>query len=192
MRIVLASSSPRRRELLGNIGLEFEILTDDSDEEFVPGELPEDTVMRLSAQKARSVADRIDGDALVIGADTVVAIDGKILGKPKDEQDAERMLTALSGRRNTVFTGVTVINTSDWKAVSEFERTDVKFRDISADEIRRYIKSGEPMDKAGAYGIQNLGALLIDGIDGDYFNVVGLPLCRLGMILKREFGLTVI
>lgn len=192
MRIVLASASPRRRELLSNIGLRFDILTDNSDENYISGELPEDTVMRLSAQKARSVAEHIDGDALVIGADTVVAIDGKILGKPKDEEDAEHMLAELSGRKNTVFTRITVINTSDGKSVSEFERTDVKFRVISADEIRRYVKSGEPMDKAGAYGIQNLGALLIDSIDGDYFNVVGLPLCRLGLILKREFGVTVI
>lgn len=192
MRIVLASGSPRRRELLGNLGLEFEIMTDNSPETVICGEKPQDTVLRLSAQKAKNVAGKVSGGATVIAADTIVSADGKILGKPKDESDAFDMLKMLSGRSSEVYTGVTVKDTESGKTVSEFERTSVRFRSLSDDEIKRYIASGEPMDKAGAYGIQNLGALLIEGIDGDYFNVVGLPLCRLNMILKREFGINLL
>lgn len=192
MKLVLASGSPRRRELLGNIGLSFDIVVDNSDEEFVKGEHPSETVKRLSMQKALNVAGKIASNAIVIGADTVVSIDGKILGKPKDEAEAEEMLNRLSGRSNTVYTGLAVVNKSLGKTVSDFESTDVKFRELSHDEIKAYVKSGEPMDKAGAYGIQNLGALLIEGIDGDYFNVVGLPICKLGKILERDFGVKIL
>ncbi len=192
MKLVLASASPRRRELLENIGLKFEIMADNSDEEFVENEQPFDTVKRLAKQKALNVAGRVQSDAIIIGADTVVSIDGKILGKPKDETEAEEMLSLLSGRRHTVFTGIAVIEKSSSRIVSDFEATNVKFRKLSREEIKEYVKSGEPMDKAGAYGIQNLGALLIEGIDGDYFNVVGLPLCKLGIILKQEFDVKVL
>lgn len=192
MRIILASGSPRRRELLGNLGLKFDIMVDNSDEKFFAGEHPKDTVMRLALQKAQNVADKIEDAAIVIGADTVVSIDGKILGKPKDEEEAGLMLKQLSGRKHTVYTGVAAVNNATGFKVNEFEATDVKFRELSEDEINSYVKSGEPMDKAGAYGIQNLGALLVEGIDGDYFNVVGLPICRLGIILNRDFGVSVL
>lgn len=189
MRIILASQSPRRRELLKNIGIDFEVMVDNSDEVIIAQELPKDSVLRLSLQKAKNVAERCNNDSLVIAADTVVSIDDKILGKPKDEQEAKAMLRTLSGRSNTVYTGVTVIRTSDRKTVCDYVATDVKFRVMADSVIAGYVNSGEPMDKAGAYGIQELGALLIEGVSGDYFNVVGLPLCRLGEILTDEFGL---
>lgn len=192
MRIILASGSPRRRELLENLGLKFDIMVDNSDESIAAGEHPKDTVMRLALQKVQNIADKCEDTAIVIGADTVVSIDGKILGKPKNEEEAELMLKRLSGRKHTVYTGVAAVNSETGFKVSEFEATDVKFRELSGNEINSYVKSGEPMDKAGAYGIQNLGALFVEGIDGDYFNVVGLPICRLGIMLKRDFGVSIL
>ena len=156
MDIILASQSPRRRELLERMGLPFRIITPDIDErmerELPPGEL----VAAISAEKAGAVAAQAGPDAVVIAADTVVALDGAVLGKPAGEADAERMLTALAGRTHFVYTGLTVLR-------------------------------GEIMDKAGAYGIQGYGALLVEGIRGDYYNVMGLPVCRLGLLL-RELG----
>lgn len=189
MKIILASQSPRRRELLNKIGIEFEVMVDNSDEVMLEQELPKDNVMRLSLQKAKNVSQLCAKESLIIAADTVVSIDDKILGKPLDELDAKTMLKTLSGRSNTVYTGVTIIRTTDGKTVSDYVATDVKFRNLTDTVIDNYISSGEPMDKAGAYGIQELGALLIEGVSGDYFNVVGLPLCRLGEILTGEFGL---
>lgn len=191
MRVILASGSPRRKELLSNIGLRFEIMVDDSEEIVLSDESPKDAVMRLSMAKAKHIADK-NSDALVIGADTVVSIDNKILGKPSDEDDAFNMLKLLSGRVNTVYTGVSIIDTTAKKVVSDYVSTNVKFRNLSNREIFDYIKSGEPIDKAGAYGIQEFGSLLIEGIDGDYFNVVGLPICRLGQILKEEFNINLL
>lgn len=188
MKVILASASPRRRELLGNLKIDFEVKTADCEEEFVEGEHPKDTVMRLSKQKAVRVSDMENSECPVIGADTVVAIDGKILGKPKDEAEAADMLRTLSGRTHTVYTGVTVI-VKGGKTVTEFEATDVTFRVLSDRQIRNYISTGEPMDKAGAYGIQKYGSLLVERINGDYFNVVGLPLCRLSRILSEKFGI---
>lgn len=199
MKIVLASASPRRAELLKNIGLEFSITPDDSEEISTPGLDPAETVKELARNKASNVAERIKNsgglggeEALVIGADTVVVLSGEILGKPKDEADAERTLRRLSGNRHEVYTGVSVIDTFSGREVCDHEATVVEFRDISDEEIAAYIRTGEPMDKAGAYGIQNLGALFVKRIEGDYFNVVGLPLCKLGMILKKEFGVRLI
>ncbi|HIW57922.1 MAG TPA: septum formation inhibitor Maf [Firmicutes bacterium] len=199
MKIVLASASPRRAELLKNMGLEFSITPDDSEEISTPGLDPAETVKELARNKASNVAERIRNsgglggeEALVIGADTVVVLSGEILGKPKDEADAERTLRRLSGNRHEVYTGVSVIDTFSGREVCDHEATVVEFRDISDEEIAAYIRTGEPMDKAGAYGIQNLGALFVKRIEGDYFNVVGLPLCRLGMILKKEFGVRLI
>ncbi len=199
MKIVLASASPRRAELLKNIGLEFSITPDDSEEISTPGLDPAETVKELARNKASNVAERIRNsgglggeEALVIGADTVVVLSGEILGKPKDEADAERTLRRLSGNRHEVYTGVSVIDTFSGREVCDHEATVVEFRDISDEEIAAYIRTGEPMDKAGAYGIQNLGALFVKRIEGDYFNVVGLPLCKLGMILKKEFGVRLI
>lgn len=194
MKFILASGSPRRKEILENISLEFEIMADESDELMIEGEKPYDTVKRLSMQKAKNIASRVEAEenTIVIGADTVVSIDEKILGKPKDEREAKDMLLTLSGRINTVYTGLAVLETQSGKAVSEFVSTGVKFRSLSEKEIENYIKSGEPMDKAGAYGIQKIGGLFVESINGDYFNVVGLPLCRLGEILSGEFGINLI
>lgn len=172
--IILASQSPRRRELLKRITENFEIKVSDVDESLPDGITPEEAVNYLSYIKAEPF--RSDGD-IVIGADTVVAIDNTILGKPADESDARRMLKMLSGRTHSVFTGVTVLNGEDRDTFSV--ETRVTFHELSQDDIDRYISTGEPMDKAGAYGIQGCGALLVKCINGDYFNVVGLPISEL-------------
>lgn len=186
MNIVLASQSPRRKELLERMGLtRFQTVSPDIDERAFDGLSPEELVRRLSSEKAAAAAERVDGDDLIIAADTVVTLDGAVLGKPKDELEAFKMLTTLSGVRHQVYTGVTV--RLGGGHVTEHEVTDVTFRELSELEIERYVKTGEPMDKAGAYGIQGCGALLIEGVNGDYYNVMGLPVCRLGRILAR-FG----
>lgn len=187
-KIVLASQSPRRRELLAGLIPDFEIITDNSEEVVDPELLPEEVVKKLAMQKAQNVAKKADTDAIIIAADTIVFIDGQILGKPKDEADAAVMLRKLSGREHHVCTGIAVVDNKTGKAVSDIQRTAVCFKPLSDGEIDRYIATGEPMDKAGAYGIQNLGALFVEGIKGDYFNVVGLPVCRLAQVLKREFN----
>lgn len=186
MSIILASQSPRRRQLLGQIGLDHFIVRPARGEEVMdPALSPAQLVEELSRQKAREVARASDPGDLVIAADTVVAIDGRVLGKPHDREEACAMLSALSGREHTVYTGVTVCR--DDRMLTQHEATQVRFRPLSPREIQAYVDSGEPMDKAGAYGVQELGALLVEGIRGDYFNVVGLPLCRLGQMLS-QFG----
>lgn len=186
MEIILASGSPRRRELLARMGVEeFSIVTPDADESLVDGIPPAAQVERLSRLKAEAVAAEIDGDALIIAADTVVALDGTILGKPADEEDAFRMLSALSGVCHQVYTGVTVLHNG--KALTRHEVTSVNFRSLDSEEVELYIATGECMDKAGAYGIQGYGALLVEGINGDYYNVMGLPVACLAGMLK-EFG----
>lgn len=186
MNIILASNSPRRRELLERIGIrEFHIVSPDVDESVEAGLSPADMVERLSRRKARAVAGRVPAGSLVIAADTVVALDGAVLGKPRSEEDAFAMLSALSGREHHVYTGVTVVRGD--RALTEHEETAVAFRDVGPEEIRAYVATGEPMDKAGAYGIQGRGALLVSGIRGDYCNVMGLPVFRLGRMLG-EFG----
>ncbi len=186
MDIILASQSPRRKELMGQIGLKFKVVVSHVDEHVEGNPSPAEMVEELSLRKARAVARQVDDDDLVIAADTVVALEGTVLGKPEDERDAFSMLSALSGNRHYVYTGVTVIRGG--QAVTQHEVTTVTFRELEPDEISSYIATGEPMDKAGAYGIQGLGALLVSGIDGDYFNVMGLPVYRLGRILAG-FGL---
>ncbi len=170
--IVLASASPRRRDLLTSLGLSFTVYATDVDEsapeELSPGEL----VAVLSRRKAEAAA-AIFADSVVVAADTVVSIGGKILGKPKDEEDAARMLRMLSGSRHTVYTGVTVI--SDGEMFSDVTSTDVYMRELEDGEIRDYIRTGEPCDKAGAYGIQGLGGVFVTRIEGEYFNVTGMP-----------------
>lgn len=185
MKIVLASQSPRRRELLGKMGLEFTTKSPEIDEEAIQGLPAQELVKALSRAKALHIAKNEDKDTIVIGSDTVVVLDGKILGKPADRQEAEEMLTALSGRSHEVCTGVTVCQGD--KVVSQAEVTQVTFRALTPEEVQRYVRTGEPMDKAGAYGIQGYGALLVEGIRGDYSSVVGLPVCRLGRILL-DFG----
>ena len=186
MKIILASQSPRRKELLERMGIrDFETISPNVDESAFRGLPPEELVRRLSAEKAAAVAGKAGEDAIVIAADTVVALEGAVLGKPADELDAFKMLSALSGVRHQVYTGVTVCRGGEKQTAHEV--TDVTFRELSEEEIEHYIATGEPMDKAGAYGIQGYGALLIQGISGDYYNVMGLPVCRLGGMLAR-FG----
>ena len=189
-RIILASASPRRRDLLAQIGITPEIIPSGAEETITKTE-PADIVAELSALKCRDVASRTEGDAIVIGADTIVTLDGEILGKPKDRDDAFRMLTELQGRTHAVFTGVTVIRLQDSRPVQETgfaEMTKVHVAPMTDREIHAYIDTGEPMDKAGAYGIQGFFARHITGIDGDYFNVVGLPVCRLWQIIQEMTG----
>ncbi|MCI9550741.1 MAG: septum formation inhibitor Maf [Oscillospiraceae bacterium] len=186
MNIILASQSPRRRELLEQVGITgFQVISPDVDERVEPGLSPAGMVEELSLRKARAAADKTGPDGLIIAADTVVALDGAVLGKPRDREDAFAMLSALSGREHRVYTGVSVLRGD--RAVTEHEETAVCFRALAPGEIWGYIATGEPMDKAGAYGIQGVGALLVRGIRGDYCNVVGLPVFRLGRMLAR-FG----
>lgn len=178
--LILASKSPRRKELLSLITTDFEIKSADADESLPENITPEKAVLYLSKIKAEPLKNNED---TVIGADTVVAVDGKILGKPKDREDAFNMLKLLSGKSHSVFTGVTVISPKGEK--SFFAETKVKFFDLSDEEINSYIETGEPFDKAGAYGIQGKGSLLVEEIQGDYFNVVGLPVSLLNKALKE-------
>ena len=173
MKTILASASPRRKELLTLAGIEYEVVVSQC-EEILPDEItPDKAVEELARQKAEDVFSRHD-DAMIIAADTVVALGNTILGKPKDEDDAFSMLSSLSGRRHTVFTGVCI--KTKGKTDIFHVATDVEFYELSEKEIKDYIATGEPMDKAGAYGIQGKGFVLVKGIHGDYFNVVGLPL----------------
>lgn len=188
--IILASASPRRSELLRNMGLDFSVVVSDADEASVDRDVPPDIyVQELALLKAASTAKKITDrkDAIVISADTVVVNNGAILGKPDSEAEAERMLSELSSRTHQVFTGICVLRIRDAYTVCKAVRTDVTFKELSKEKIRRYIDSGEPMDKAGAYGIQGRGAMLAERINGDYFNVVGLPVSALSDILEQDF-----
>jgi len=182
MAVILASQSPRRRELLTLMGLDFIIRPAVGEEVADPALTPAQLVEELSRQKAAEVALTADADDLIIAADTVVAVDGKILGKPHTPEAAADMLSMLSGRVNTVYTGVTVRRGSE--VVTEHEATPVQFRTLPPEEIANYVATGEPMDKAGAYGIQGRGALLVEGLNGDFFNVMGLPVLRLSRMLQ--------
>ena len=185
MRIILASQSPRRRELLERMGFsEFEIIPARGEELATRTLTPDRLVEELSRRKCVEVS-AAHPEALVIAADTLVAVNNRVLGKPGSEEDASRMLHTLSGRLHMVYTGVTVA--CGGKLVTEHEMTSVRFRALSDADIIRYIATGESMDKAGAYGIQGYGCLLVEGITGAYYNVVGLPVCRLGRILT-SFG----
>ena len=185
MQIILASGSPRRRELMEMLCPDgLRIVPAVGEEHADPALPPDELVKALSRSKAAEVAARCArDDDVVIGADTVVALDGAILGKPHDAADAHRMLRALSGRTHSVYTGVTVMRGR--QSLSHAERTEVRFRPLSDDEIDRYIATGEPMDKAGAYGAQGWASLFVERLEGDFFNVMGLPLCALGKLLKQ-------
>ena len=183
-RVVLASASPRRRDLLNLIGIAHEVRPANIDETMRPREAPRRYAERLAREKASAVATR-DPDLITIGADTVVVINRKVLGKPADADDAARMLRMLSGREHTVITAVAVARGR--KLRSAIEEVRVKFRRLRDDEIDEYIAMGEPMDKAGAYGIQGYGATIVERIEGDYFAVMGLPLVRL-VGLMRDVG----
>lgn len=176
-KIILASGSPRRKELLTQIGITFEIQKAEG-EEVITSDVPTEVVKELSMQKATEVAGKCDGD-VVIGADTVVATNGQILGKPRDREDAMRMLRLLQGKSHEVITGVTVLLREQQKMINFAEVTTVHVFPMSEEQMKAYVESGEPMDKAGAYGIQGRFAAYVSGIEGDYNNVVGLPVGRL-------------
>ena len=192
-KIVLASASPRRRELLEQIGIKFDIVVSNEPEDEIDKSLsPENYTSELALMKACNVAKKLTGtkrkDSLIIAADTVVYSDGKILGKPKDSDDAFSILKSLSGKAHEVYTGICVMRITDGYATSKSIKTTVKFKELTDKTIKAYIKTGEPADKAGAYGIQGRGAVLVEEICGDYFNVVGLPLSALYDVLISEFG----
>jgi len=177
-RLILASSSPRRKELLETIGVPFEIVVSDIEECLVAGETPEQHVLRLSMAKALDVS-KAYSHRWILGADTIVVIDGIILGKPADKDEAQAMLANLSGRRHAVFTGYTLYNASlPLQSLSRYVRSYVSIKRMTREEIVNYVKTGEPMDKAGAYAVQGLGAAIVKRVEGSYTNVVGLPLCE--------------
>ena len=179
-QLVLASASPRRRELLQQIGLEFQVIPSRADEHILEGETPEEHVIRLSFDKAAEVADRKDiSGRWFIGSDTIVLCDRQILGKPRDEEHAAAMLQQLSGREHRVLSGYAIIDRETKQQRTEAVSTKVWFRQLTDDEIARYIATGEPADKAGAYAIQGIGICFVARIEGSYTNVVGLPLCKL-------------
>jgi septum formation protein len=177
-RVLLASASPRRRELLNLVGIDHEVQPANIDETYLPHETPRAHAERLAREKALAIDAP---DAVTIGSDTIVVVDGEVLGKPRDRAHAAEMLRRLSGRSHIVMTGVAA--TWRGRVASALEEVGVTFRDLNDDEIERYIDTGEPMDKAGAYGIQGFGATIVDRVDGDYFAVMGLPLNHLARLL---------
>ncbi len=189
-QIVLASGSPRRRELLERVGItDFIVCVPEVEETFPDGLTPSQVVAYISREKAEAAAALRGPDDIVITADTMVFLDDRRLGKPRDEAHALEMLTALQGRKHTVRTGVTVQQGP--RRLTESESTDVFFRPATEAQLRRYIATGEPMDKAGAYGVQGRGALLVERLEGDFFNVMGLPVLRLSRMLEK-FGVTLL
>ncbi len=188
MGLILASGSPRRRELLRQAGIEFEVRVSDIAEEIQPGEQPEEYARRVAREKATHVAAASPRGSLVLGADTVVVIDGETLGKPLDAPDARRMLALLAGRTHRVLTGVCLVRAPEEIVALDHETTLVTFRELDDDEIRAYVESGEPMDKAGAYAIQGLASKFVTRISGCYSNVVGLPVARVYEMLRPLMG----
>lgn len=196
-KIILASASPRRRELLEQLGIKFDIVVSTETEENIDKSLPPEAyTAELALLKAVAVGKKLSElnrkHCIIIAADTVVYYEGKILGKPKNEADAKNMLAMLSGKTHEVYTGVCVMRLDDAYTVSESVKTSVKFKSLTNAMIDGYIHTQEPLDKAGAYGIQGMGAVLVEEIKGDYFNVVGLPLSCLYDILKNEFDLDIL
>lgn len=193
MKFILASASPRRKELLSSMGINFEVMVSDADEASVDStSVPIDVyVQELALIKAVAVAKNVDKQSIIISADTIVTADGNILGKPVDAEDAYSMLSMLSGRSHEVYTGYCVMRIKDGKTVCKAVKTEVFFKDISEEKIWRYIATGEPADKAGAYGIQGCGGMLVDKINGDYQNVVGLSVSSLADTLETEFDINI-
>ena len=189
-KIILASASPRRRELLALTGLKFSVDSGDYQEDMSTPLDPHRLGRFLSLEKARSVATR-HRDALIIAADTFIVFRGGLLGKPHTDREAKRMLLMLSGKRHSVITGFTVLDTASGKRLSRSVETRVFFRNLTEKEIDVYVRSGEPLDKAGAYAIQGLGSVVVRKIEGDYFNVIGLPLNALAESLKK-FGIRIL
>jgi len=189
-KIILASSSPRRQELLQNLGLEFQIHPSGTDETVNDGLKPFEMVELLAERKANDVA-RLYSGGLVIGSDTIVVVDEQVLGKPADQQQAFQMISSLKGRSHHVYSGLAIIDAATGECKRGHVKTRVHMRDISDQEIKDYIMTGEPMDKAGAYAIQGLGSIFITGIEGDYFSVVGLPVQLLADYLE-QFGIPIL
>ncbi|MBQ8510093.1 MAG: septum formation inhibitor Maf [Clostridia bacterium] len=192
-KLILASNSPRRRELLAMIGANFTVLTADCDEYVKKGTPPDQMVQELALRKANAAAALLTAEnnpfpigTVIIGADTVVCDRGRILGKPRDEADAVETLLSLSGHSHKVYTGIAAVGCD--KILTDAVCTTVRFSRLTRDEAERYVATGEPMDKAGAYGIQGIGGIFVTGIDGDYYNVVGLPIARLRIMLSEGFG----
>ena len=197
MNIILASASPRRKEILENTNVKFKIMASSIEELRLEGESPCQMVMRLAFEKGIDIASRQKSD-LVISADTIVVLDNTVLGKPKDEIEARKMITSLSGRTHQVITGISLINLDNNKKIINLDNnkkiidyviSNVKFKNLSEEDINDYIRTKESLDKAGAYGIQGYGALLVEEIQGDYFNIVGLPISRLSDLLKKYFNI---
>ncbi len=181
-RIILASRSPRRAEILDRLGIEFDVRAQDVDESLLPGELPEVAAERLARVKARQAAR---AGFLSLGCDTLVAFEGHVLGKPASAEQARQMLTRLAGGEHVVYTGVALA--AHDRTESTVEQTRVWFRELDSNEVAEYVQTGEPLDKAGAYGIQGFGAAIVQGVEGDFFNVMGLPVLRM-LELFRRFG----
>jgi septum formation protein len=179
MPLVLASSSPRRKELLKTLGIKFEVIPSHVDEVRFHAESPEDFALRASTEKALAVARDLTVDSVVIGADTIVVVDGEILGKPRDKEEAKSMLSKISGREHKVITGFSIVKPKTEVLHMEYLESRVKIKALAAWEIEGYIKTEEPMDKAGAYGAQGIGAFMVEEIQGSFTNVVGLPLAQL-------------
>ncbi|MFR8870046.1 Maf family protein [Paraclostridium sordellii] len=188
MNIILASGSPRRREILANTNAKFDVLTSDVDERIFKFEEPTQLVLRLAFEKCMDIAIN-NPESLVIGADTIVVLDNEILGKPKNEDEAFDMLSKLSNREHQVITGMSIVNIENNKKIVDYTISNVKFKNLTDQDIRDYISTGECLDKAGSYGIQGYGALLVKEIQGDYFNIVGLPISKLSDILKVNFNI---
>jgi septum formation protein len=188
LKIVLASSSPRRRRLMGQLGLNFTVIEPDQVEEVNSGR-PKEDVLGNALAKANGVAEK-DREAVVVSADTVVVMGDRVLGKPLSASEAEEMLRALQGRNHRVITGVAVVHAASCRVESDVVETRVRMLPLTDEEIRAYVDTGEPMDKAGSYAIQGLGSVLVEEIEGCYYNVVGLPLSRLAQLL-RKFGIRI-
>ena len=189
MSIILASKSPRRRELLSLLGIDFTVMTEDIDETINQSVPVEEEIKRLSYEKAKAVKDAVSDESIIIAADTVVVLGNQVFGKPKDDYQAKEMLSTLSGKTHKVITGVTVMkkNKSDTRAAV----TEVTFRNLSDKEIQEYINTGDPFDKAGAYALQGISTIFVSGISGDHFNVYGLPVSMLASML-RDFGVKIL
>ncbi|KIL36406.1 septum formation protein Maf [Cohnella kolymensis] len=191
--LILASSSPRRQELIKILGLPLQVVPSQADEDtpkdWTPVQIVEGLARRKAGAVIESLAEPSDRDSIVVGSDTIVVLDDKVMGKPKDEEEARNMLHQLAGRTHEVFTGVSCVRPSDGLSVTSHRITRVRMRSLTEEQIARYVATGESKDKAGAYGIQELGALLVDSIEGDYFNVVGLPLSLLAVQLE-QFGVS--
>ena len=191
-KIILASSSPRRKELLNRYNLNPIIFGAQIKEKQIIGEIPEQIAMSLAFEKSFWVSNHFNNGEIIIGADTIVALEDKILGKPKNEEDAFNILSSLSGREHRVITGICLIKANTNIKIVDYETTLVKFRHLSREVISRYIQTKEPMDKAGAYGIQGFGQILVEKINGCYSNVVGLPLGKLDYLLNKFFDIQIL